>query len=195
MTHVVAHRYGRRQYYVHPCTEERSRRRLDGLDRGGGRSPGHRSPAVLAGTSRRHTRGMPRRRVSETEHHVRAVQAGRTMIAQGDRPGYRPRIVPDGSWSRDGLLGDTGMAASPCEARRSSPRCSRFRATASTRTHARRDGRWEGRCREGLGYHSPQPFDDKGSVPFYARLPAVRRQSWRIGVTVLACEPRRHEGE
>jgi hypothetical protein len=57
---------------------------------------------------------MTRRGVSEAEQHARAVQAARRMISQGERPGYRLRVVEDPAgvaWSLVGLPGVSGTAA------------------------------------------------------------------------------------
>jgi hypothetical protein len=59
---------------------------------------------------------MPRRGLSETEQHARAVQAACRMISGGERPGYRLEALPDGSWGVVGLPGVTVTAAGRREA-------------------------------------------------------------------------------
>lgn len=55
---------------------------------------------------------MPRRAMSDADKHARAVQAARRMVSAGERPAYRFRALPDGSWAVGGLPGVTVTAAS-----------------------------------------------------------------------------------
>ena len=63
---------------------------------------------------------MLRRGISEAEQHVRAVQGAR-RISQGERPGYRLGMTPDGAWTVVGLPGvsvaATGRREAPDPAR------------------------------------------------------------------------------
>jgi hypothetical protein len=46
---------------------------------------------------------MARRGVSDATKLASALQAGRRMIARGERPGYRLTAAQDGSWTVDAL--------------------------------------------------------------------------------------------
>lgn len=63
---------------------------------------------------------MPRRGMSEADKHARAVQAARRMVSAGERPAYRLRGLPDGSWTVDGLPGVVDAAS-----RRDAPNAAR----------------------------------------------------------------------
>lgn len=46
---------------------------------------------------------MARRGVSEAVKQAAAIQAGRRMVARGDRPTYRIKTARDGQWTVDTL--------------------------------------------------------------------------------------------
>ena len=64
---------------------------------------------------------MARRGMSEADKHARAVQAARRMVSAGERPAYRLRVLPYGSWAVDGLQGVVVAAPS----RRDAPAAAR----------------------------------------------------------------------